>query len=125
MTKFKSRNYSQSVNHALKGLRLAIYSQRNFKLEATIAIIVFVAAELLKFSITDMAILILTIAFVLVAELLNSIIEFTLDAVYKNNYSKLVEMAKDMAAGMVFFSVFMSSIIGIFLFVPYLMDVFY
>lgn len=125
MTKFKSRNYSQSVNHALKGLRLAIYSQRNFKLEATIAIIVFVVAELLKFSITDMAILILTIAFVLVAELLNSIIEFTLDAVYKNNYSKLVEMAKDMAAGMVFFSVFMSSIIGIFLFVPYVMDVFY
>ncbi len=125
MTKFKSENYSQSVNHALKGLRLAIYSQRNFKLEATIAIIVFVVAELLKFSITDMAILILTIAFVLVAELLNSIIEFTLDAVYKNNYSKLVEMAKDMAAGMVFFSVFMSIIIGIFLFVPYVMDVFY
>ena len=38
---------------------------------------------------------------VLFGELFNSVVEFTLDAAYKNNYSKLVEMAKDMAAGSV------------------------
>ena len=38
---------------------------------------------------------------VLFAELFNSVVECMLDAVYKNNYSKIVEMAKDMAAGSV------------------------
>lgn len=116
MTKFKSSNIISSIKNALRGLKLAICSQRNFKIETAITFIVIISAFILKFSISEFCILLLTIALVLICELLNSVIEFTLDAVYKNHYSKLVEMAKDMSAGMVLLSAFISFIIGILLF---------
>ena len=53
---------------------------------------------------------------VIVAEMVNSGLEYGLDAVFHNKYSKLVGMAKDIAAGAVMFATFMSIIIGIILF---------
>ncbi len=116
MTKFKSSNVKESISNALHGLRLALSSQRNFVIEFLFAIVVLLVAMLLRFSITDICILLVMIAIVLVAELINSVIEFTLDAVYKNTYSKLVEMAKDMSAGMVLLSAGISILVGILLF---------
>ena len=82
-------------------------------------------AFLLKFSITDICIVIIMITIVLICELLNSAIEFTLDAVYKNNYSKLVEMAKDMSAGMVLLVAIMSVFVGIILYGSYVFKLFF
>ena len=48
--------------------------------------------------------------------MLNSVIEFTIDSYTKNKYSKLVEMAKDMAAGTVLFATMISTILGSILF---------
>ena len=56
-------------------------------------------------------------AIVLICEMLNSVIEFSLDAVFKNEYSKLVEMAKDIAAGMVLLASITSIIVGVIIFV--------
>ena len=116
MTKFKSSSVKESINNAIHGLRLALSSQRNFVIEFLFAIIVLLLAMLLRFSITDICILLVMIAIVMISELINSVIEFTLDAVYKNNYSKLVEMAKDMSAGMVLLSAGISITVGILLF---------
>ncbi len=116
MTKFKSSSVKESIENALHGLRLALSSQRNFVIEFLISIVVLLLAIFLKFSITDICILLVMIAIVLIAELINSVIEFTLDAVYKNNYSKLVEMAKDMSAGMVLLSAGISILVGVLLF---------
>ena len=120
MTKFKSSSVAESIANAIRGLKLAISSQRNFRIEVFITILVILSSLLLRFTLTDTCILILMIALVLVCELLNSVIEFTLDAVYKNNYSKLVEMAKDMSAGMVLLIAIISVIVGIILFGKYL-----
>jgi len=120
MTKFKSSSVSESIAHAVHGLRLAISSQKNFLIEVIISIAVFVLTRILDFTITDSCIIIVMIALVLMCELLNSVIEFTLDAVYKNNYSKLVEMAKDMSAGMVLLIACFSVITGAFLFGKYM-----
>ena len=120
MTKFKSSGFRESISNAIHGLKLAFYSQRNFVIEVIISVIVLALALLLKFSITDFCMVILMIAIVLVCELLNSIIEFTLDAVYKNNYSRLVEMAKDMSAGMVLLVAGISVIFGSILYGSYI-----
>lgn len=115
MTKFKSSGFKESVSNAIHGLKLAVFSQRNFRIELIISVVVLALAFLLNFSVTDFCMVILMIAIVLVCELVNSVIEFTLDAVYKNNYSRLVEMAKDISAGMVLLvagiSVFFGSIL--------------
>lgn len=121
MTKFKSSGVKESVANAFHGLRLAFFSQRNFVIEVIIAFAALVLAFVLKFSATDFCIVILMITLVLVCELLNSAIEFTLDAVYKNNYSRLVEMAKDMSAGMVLLVAFSSVILGCILYGSYVL----
>lgn len=124
MTKYKSSGIKDSIKNAVKGLQLAFCSQRNFKIEVIIGIVAFIIALVLRFSSTDMCILVIMIALVLICELLNSVIEFTLDAVYKNKYSKLVEMAKDMSAGMVLLVALTSVIIGLILYIPYLKNLF-
>lgn len=124
MTRFKSSSVVESISNAVRGLKLAISSQRNFVIEVIIAIIAFVLAIILGFTSTDKCILLIMIAIVLVCEMLNSVIEFTLDAVYKNSYSKLVEMAKDMSAGMVLLVAIISVFVGIFLYFPYIIKLF-
>ncbi len=120
MTKFKSANIIQSITNAVHGLKLAFFSQRNFAFEVIFSILVVLAALILKFSVSDLCIIFILIAIVLISELLNSVIEFALDAVYKNNYSKLVEMAKDIAAGMVLLSALISALTGTLLFGSYI-----
>ena len=124
MTRFKSSGVVESISNAVRGLKLAISSQRNFVIEVIIAIIAFILAIILGFTSTDKCILLIMIAIVLVCEMLNSVIEFTLDAVYKNSYSKLVEMAKDMSAGMVLLVAIISVFVGIFLYFPYIIKLF-
>ena len=51
-----------------------------------------------------------------VTEMVNSAVEFSLDAVFHNRYSKLVGMAKDISAGAVMFASVIAVVIGIILF---------
>lgn len=124
MTKFKSSSIKESVSNAIHGLKLAVSSQRNFVIEVFVSILVIPFAIFLKFSLTDLIIVIIMTALVLICELFNSVIEFVLDAVYKNNYSKLVEMAKDMSAGAVLLVITFSSVVGVLLFGSYLLKLF-
>jgi diacylglycerol kinase len=48
----------------------------------------------------------------------NSAIEFSLDAIFHNRYSKMVGMAKDIAAGAVMIVTVSAILIGVLLFVP-------
>ena len=120
MTKYKSDNVIQSLTNAMHGLRLAFFSQRNFVIEIVLAIIAVILGVILRFNLTDICIILVISSIVLICELLNSVIEFTLDAVYKNSYSRLVEMAKDISAGMVLLACMFSSIIGTLLFLKYI-----
>ncbi len=119
MTKFKSSSVKESITNAVHGLKLAVSSQRNFVIELIVSVIVIIAALLLRFSFTDFLIVIVFISLVLICELFNSVVEFVLDAVYKNNYSKLVEMAKDISAGIVLLIVCISFVSGVLLYGRY------
>ena len=81
-----------------------------------VAFFVLILALLLRFNVTEFCILIFAIGFVMVSELFNSVIEFSLDAYYRNKYSTLVKMAKDMAAGGVLIATITSISIGVILF---------
>jgi diacylglycerol kinase len=60
----------------------------------------------------------MAIAAVISAEMLNSAIEFSLDAIFHNKYSKMVGMAKDIAAGAVMVVSISAIIVGVLLFAP-------
>ena len=116
MSKFKQQGFSSTFRNARKGMRIALKSEINIRFHMCIALVVIATAFLLHFSVTKVCILILTIALVIVSEMVNSAIEFSLDAVFHNKYSKMVGMAKDIAAGAVMLSSVAAIVIGILLF---------
>ena len=116
MSKYASSGYLKSFANALKGLSLAYKSQKNYRFHLLVGFLSLLAGVVLNFRCIEYCVLILAISNVICTELFNSVIEFTLDAYYKNNYSELVKMAKDLAAGVVFLSATTSVLIGLMLF---------
>ena len=114
-----------TFRNARKGMRLVLKSEINIRVHICIALVVLFMAYLLNFSLEKYCILILTIAFVIVSEMLNSAIEFALDAVFHNRYSKLVGMAKDISAGAVMIASVVAVIIGILLFGTAIINIVY
>jgi diacylglycerol kinase len=118
MSKYKAGNILTSFNFAFRGLMLALKSQRNFRADIIIGIIVLIAALWLKITRVEIAILVLIIGLTMFAELVNTVIEFIVDAYFGNKYSILAKMAKDISACAVMLCAGISVIIGILIFWP-------
>lgn len=116
LSKYKKQKFSNVFGNSFKGIKLVLKSERNIKIHFLVGAIAVIFGILLKFSIEKLCILFLTIGMVIISESLNSAIEFSLDAIFKNKYSRMVGMAKDIAAGAVMIATFLSIIIGILLF---------
>lgn len=124
MSKFKSQGFVNTFANARRGLRLVLKSEVNIRIHFCAALLILALAICLDFSITKICVLLLTISAVICAEMVNSAIEFSLDAVFKNRYSTLVGMAKDIAAGAVMFTTFIAVVIGMLLFLPPIVSLF-
>lgn len=116
VSKYKAPGFTGTFKNSFKGIRLALKSERNIRVHFIVAVLVMVGGILLKFTPAEFSLLLIAIAIVIIAEMMNSAIEFTLDAVFHNRYCKLVGMAKDIAAGGVMVATFISIAIGILLF---------
>jgi len=116
MKKFQSRSFQKSVMYALNGVRLAFRSQRNFRKHLVIALLTFSIAVLLRVSIVEFCIILFANMFVLVCEMFNSVIEFVIDAYYKNKWAKLAKLSKDIGAGAVLVSASVSAIISLIIY---------
>ncbi len=118
MSKFKSQGFGNTFKNARKGMRLVLKSERNIRVHLVMAAFVLMLGFLLDFSITKLCILLISIGMVVSAEMMNSALEYSLDAVFHNRYSKLVGMAKDISAGAVMFVTIIAVVIGLLIFVP-------
>ncbi len=116
MTKFKAQGFNNTFKNARKGFSLVLKSEMNIRIHVAIATFVVFMALFLKFSAIEFCLLLFVIGLVIVAEMLNTAIEFTLDSIYHNKYSRMVGMAKDISAGAVMFASLISVLVGIVLF---------
>ena len=116
MTKFKAQGFNNTFKNARKGFRLVLKSEMNIRIHVAIATFVVFLALFLKFSAIEFCLLLFVIGLVIVTEMLNTAIEFTLDSIYHNKYSRMVGMAKDISAGAVMFASFISVFVGLVLF---------
>ena len=89
-----------SFNYAFEGIIHVLRTQRNLRLHFLAAILVFTAAIALGVSRLQLIALVLAIAFVLVAEMLNTAIEGVID-VSTTSFDPNAKLAKDIAAGAV------------------------
>lgn len=124
MTKFKSQGFSNTFKNARKGFRLVVKSERNLRVHLIVASLVVAMGFVFQFTGVEFCIALIAIANVIVAEMLNTAIEFALDSIYHNKYSKMVGMAKDISAGAVMFATVISAIIGFILFGKAAFDLF-
>lgn len=116
MTKFKSQGFNKTFMNARKGFRLVFKSEMNIRIHLIIAALVLIAAYFFGFNYVEYCILLIAIAIVIISEMINTAIEFTLDSIYHNRYSRMVGMAKDISAGAVMIASIISALIGILLF---------
>ncbi len=103
MTNFANKKINPFFNSfgcAVKGLRYVLRNERNFRLHIIISIFVLFTAFYLDFSWIDFALLIIVISIVLVAEMVNSAIEYTWDKLEPNHHP-VVGIIKDTIAGSV------------------------
>ena len=89
-----------SFNYALEGIIHVLRTQRNLRIHFVAAILVFGAALAVGVTRLQLIALVLAIAFVLVAEMLNTAIEGVID-VSTTSFDPNAKLAKDIAAGAV------------------------
>ena len=117
MLDLKSSFGSFSLKNAVKGLETALKSQRNLRIHFISAILVIFAGILLNISTTEFVLILLTICFVVVAEVFNTAMEFTVDLV-SPDFNKFAKKAKDVSAGGVLLTAIIALLIGILIFLP-------
>lgn len=117
MTKFANKKFTNSVKHAFDGIIATLKSQKNFKIQLFALILITILAITFKYSCVEFCICFFSIMLVLILEMINSALEFTLDSHFRNKYSLFVKLAKDIAAGAVLLSSFNCLLINIIIFV--------
>ena len=90
----------ESFNFALEGIIHVLRTQRNMRIHFAIAIGVLVAALAFDVSRLELIALLLAIAFVLIAEMVNTAIEAAVD-VASTSFDPMAKLAKDIGAGAV------------------------
>jgi diacylglycerol kinase len=92
------------------------------KIHLVAAVLAFSAAAIFKISRLEIALIAIAVALVLIAELLNSAVEKTVDLV-TCEYNPLAGLAKDAAAGAVLLAALFSAAVGILVFYPYIIKI--
>jgi diacylglycerol kinase len=113
----KTHSALGSFGYAIEGIKEAIKNEPNIRIHLIIGIMAAILAYFLKFSKTEWIILVFTISFVLILELINTALEAIVDIVSPQTQRK-AKIAKDVAAAAVLISAILAIIVGAFLFLP-------
>jgi diacylglycerol kinase (ATP) len=105
----------ESFNFAFEGIIHVLRTQRNMRIHFAIAAAVLILALAVGVSRLELIALMISIAFVLIAEILNSAIEGAID-VATTSFDPMAKLAKDMAAGAVLIATVNAIAIGYLVF---------
>jgi len=114
----KLRVFRRSLKHAIDGLIYAVAHERNFRIELLLASLVLILIFLFKVKSWEAIILILMIMWVLVAELVNTVMERIVD-ILKPRIHPYAHLIKDLMAGAVLISAVAAVVVGVIIFYPY------
>lgn len=105
----------KSISCAVRGLKVVFKTEKNFRIQSVIAILVILFAFYRGLDYKDWLILFLTIALVMSLEIMNSSVERLVDILAPKTHNFAKEI-KDLLAAMVFLASFFALIIGILIF---------
>jgi diacylglycerol kinase (ATP) len=104
-----------SFNYAFEGVIHVLRTQRNMRIHFMIAVGVLIAALAIGVERLELIALLLSIAFVLIAEMINTAVEAAID-VATTAFDPLAKLAKDIAAGAVLIATVNAVAIGYLIF---------
>jgi diacylglycerol kinase (ATP) len=111
----KPKNYIDSFRYAVEGVAHAFRTQRHMRFHFIVVVLVLALGLLCRFTSNEMALLSLTCAFVIVAELVNTAVEAVVDMITQS-YHPLAKLSKDIAAGAVLVASVTALFVGALLF---------
>ena len=114
----KSTGLQRIVNatkYSLKGFKSAIIYETAFRQELILLLVAYVIVMLIDFTIYERILLLGSIGFVMIVELLNSAIECVVDRIGSERH-ELSGRAKDYGSAAVFMSLLLTVILWIYLF---------
>ncbi len=114
------KRFIQSFRYAHKGASHALRHERNLWIHSLLALLALAAAVWLRLSSTELAIVVLTIALVIVTEMVNTALEETVNLVKPENHP-LAALAKNIAAGAALTAAAFAVVVGLLIFLPRLM----
>lgn len=111
----KVKKLLDSFNYAIEGIIYAVRTQRNMRIHMIAALLVLAACFFYDLSKMEILAVTITITIVIMAELLNTAIEFAVDAT-TNYYHPLAKLAKNVAAGGVLITAINAIVVGYIIF---------
>jgi diacylglycerol kinase (ATP) len=111
----RSPSLIESFNYAIEGIIHVLRTHRNMRIHFLVAIAVLVAALWVGVDRMELIALLISISFVLVAEMINSAVEQAID-VATTSFDPLAKLAKDVAAGAVLIASVNAAAVGYLVF---------
>jgi diacylglycerol kinase (ATP) len=117
----RAPNLIESANFAFEGIIHVLRTQRNMRIHVLAAAIVLIAGLATDVDRLELIALLLAIAFVLIAEMINTAIEAAID-VATTAFDPMAKLAKDIAAGAVLIATVNAMAIGYLVFAGQIRD---
>ena len=111
----------ESFNYAFEGIIHVLRTQRNMRIHFALAVVVLIAALVTGVDKFELVALLIAIAFVLIAEMVNTAIEGAID-VATTSFDPMAKLAKDIAAGAVLIATVTAVAVGYLVFADRLRD---
>jgi len=89
-----------SFNNAFEGIIHTLRTQRNMRIHLGVAVVVIVTALIVNVTKLELIALLISITFVLIAEMINTAVEAAID-IATTSFDPMAKLAKDIAAGSV------------------------
>lgn len=115
----KVKKLMSSFNYAFQGIVYTLRTQRNMRIHVTVSAFVLLMSLFFRLNRWEMMILFATITMVIVAEMINTAIEATIDLM-TDQYNIFAKIAKNVAAGAVLIASLNAVIMGYLLFASHL-----
>jgi undecaprenol kinase len=116
------KQFIKSLSFAWRGLKYVVRNEKNFQNELAVAVVVISAMFYFQVTRSEMIILFIIITGVLVAEILNTIMERVVNVLEPrvNPYARLI---KDLLASSVLLTSILAIVIGLIIFIPYIIKI--
>lgn len=107
----------KSFTNAFAGMSYCVRTQRNLRIHLSITVLVLAASAALGVTLPELAVLVFCIMVVIVAEMLNTALECSIDLI-TSDYHPLAKLSKDISAGAVLVASLGASAVGAIIFLP-------